>query len=483
MQNIKDMKRYIYILLAAATLLGACEKQSTTPSKPAPEPEPEPEPNIEVNIDIETTESSATVELTLDGAEEYDYSLEYWKEGDSDNIHDIYKYETSESGNIIFNLTDLEAETSYEGRLFVDESSYDFAFTTLVHTPTCAIYYNVEEQPKGIVATIKLSNIAYLVDDTAEDIHVLKFEYSVASKNEWVAKEFAGGSIVDGKLDVAMPFEGKEYLTENTSYEYRFTLMPKNGDYEPMTSNTRMFSTRNAEVTTNIERPTLTYSNGINARVNGVEVLFDGVSAATHNVGGEIAYSFRYTEKGVEQWAQVSASYANGNMSCIIDKALLKPNTVYEVQAAVTAGTKQSTVYSESSEIKTPEAAPLPPVGDGDTAIAEGTWHLTEWRGTTPPFEVYLDINATGGVALYQRIASNYWEIFFSNANIAEGIITGVYTDGVEWGSSYSITVSGDSMTWINSYDATDISVYTRSELPAHMPTEPTRAMEPERFL
>ena len=95
-----------------------------------------------------------------------------------------------------------------------------------------------------------------------------------------------------------------------------------------------------------------------------------------------------------------------------------------------------------------------------------GTWQLTEWRGAEPSFDVYMVIDADYGVTLWQRIESREWERFDSEATFEGGTISGVYNDGVAWSTSYSVAISGDTMTWIDTYDSTDISVYTRSELP-----------------
>jgi hypothetical protein len=88
-----------------------------------------------------------------------------------------------------------------------------------------------------------------------------------------------------------------------------------------------------------------------------------------------------------------------------------------------------------------------------------------------------LDITATGGITLYQRIDSYYWEVYQAATEIMDGVISGVYTDGEAWSASYGVTVSGDTMTWVNSSDADEVSVYTRSELPVNMPMLPTRAV------
>ena len=117
-------------------------------------------------------------------------------------------------------------------------------------------------------------------------------------------------------------------------------------------------------------------------------------------------------------------------------------------------------------------------------AALAGVWHLTQWHDVEPSFEVYMDIDASGSITLYQRIESRYWSVYASSAEITNDVISGVYSDDVVWGTSYEVSVDDDTMTWAAANDATDISVYTRAELPADMPTESTRATKGDnRFL
>ena len=95
-----------------------------------------------------------------------------------------------------------------------------------------------------------------------------------------------------------------------------------------------------------------------------------------------------------------------------------------------------------------------------------------------------MDIDASGSITLYQRIESHYWSVYASSAEITNDVVSGVYSDGVVWGTSSEVSIDDDTMTWVAQNDATDISVYTRSELPADMPTESTRAANSgNRFL
>ena len=123
---------------------------------------------------------------------------------------------------------------------------------------------------------------------------------------------------------------------------------------------------------------------------------------------------------------------------------------------------------SEVTEFTIPEKeVPAPPVsGDADTTELAGQWYLTEWSGTEPAFDVYLSITTDGVVSLFQRIDSRLWETFYSTVGYEGGVISGIYTDGVAWGTSYYVTIDGDTMTWVDVTDSNDISIYTRCTLP-----------------
>lgn len=116
----------------------------------------------------------------------------------------------------------------------------------------------------------------------------------------------------------------------------------------------------------------------------------------------------------------------------------------------------------------------------------KGTWALTSWRGATPSFKVYMDISDGGNITLWQKMTTRAWERYDSTATIDKNVISGTYSDGVAWSANYSIAIAGDTMTWTDTVDSTDVSVYTRTELPNDLPTDEsnaTRTATAERFL
>lgn len=106
---------------------------------------------------------------------------------------------------------------------------------------------------------------------------------------------------------------------------------------------------------------------------------------------------------------------------------------------------------------------------EADFGTIAGEWHLTEWCGMSNrefDFDIYLDIDATGDITLWQRLTQHGWEKFVSTATINSGVISGTYSDNTAWGSDYYISVSDDMMTWTNTSDPTDVSIYERADIP-----------------
>lgn len=110
-----------------------------------------------------------------------------------------------------------------------------------------------------------------------------------------------------------------------------------------------------------------------------------------------------------------------------------------------------------------------------------GTWRLHEWHGTTPDFGVYMDITAEGSITLWQRIDSYEWSTYHSTATLNGDVISGTYSDGYAWSASYSVTLDGDVMTWTNTENSNDVSVYVRTTLPDNLAE--TRATESNRTM
>lgn len=435
---------------------------------------------------VETTPKSATITtpkpyLTVDGKPvDAKISLHYIGAG-----HDIVEYVEEyreENGEIIFEIDRLTPETQYKAHISLNGGEYgihrskEIRFTTdALHVAEISMRLEAEVAAKGLMATLSISDITYLVDGKSTSIAFVEVAYKRNDATEWQKREFDASRITNGALSVGLPFEKGEYLTENSDYRYRITLDPV-GDNSSITSDEFEFKTLFAEVTATIPQPTLSLQgNFISATVENVEVFYDGIPAAEYKGDYPVKYYICHRLKGAETWT----TFAIATIGIKGEEGY-----TYEFKAVVEDATEQRH-ESQIAEITVPKnEPPTPPVSGGDTSAIIGTWHLTSWRGAEPSFDIYLDIT-DGVVTLYQRLESRAWECYTSSAAMEDGIIKGTYSDGVAWGATYYVSVEGDTMTWEDTADRSDISVYTRCDkLPEDITT--TRGAETtgeERFL
>ena len=444
-------------------------------------------------VTSETTECSATVEvlayMTVDGELYTDANiyLEYWKSGEAENAVAVTDSMAGDTPFIhLFAINDLEPNTKYMVKVVIDggaeygSNSEIFMFTTKEeHIPVKSVTCDTSVVAQGLKATVNLTNVAYLVDGESQTLAYVKLEYARTGSNSWTAIEVAASSVKSGKISFSLPKSGDSYLEENSDYTYRVTITPKDGDLAPITTDDFSFKTTYAQITATISKPSLSYNgDGITIKAGNIAVYYDGVASNDYTA------NIYFRAQGTNLWEEYAPS---ANSSILIPASELKDNTTYEAKVTIVAGAQSQVRESEVATITTPKnetpITPEPPVG-GDTSSIAGVWHLTSWRGATPSFEVYMDITATGGITLYQRIEGLYWDVFQSTAAISNGVISGVYTDNIAWGASYTLSIAGDTMTWTATNDSSDVSIYTRSTLPASMPTAPTRATATsERFL
>lgn len=102
------------------------------------------------------------------------------------------------------------------------------------------------------------------------------------------------------------------------------------------------------------------------------------------------------------------------------------------------------------------------PAGSSDI---DGQWHIVEWNGEAPEFDVYVDFNK-GEFDIYQQVYSLYYEHFEGTYNVSGDIITGSYADGSNWASGYKFEVNGSELKLMSQEDKSIVSVYERCEIP-----------------
>jgi len=84
---------------------------------------------------------------------------------------------------------------------------------------------------------------------------------------------------------------------------------------------------------------------------------------------------------------------------------------------------------------------------DVDSAVL-GEWHLTSWSGDAPDgFDVYLEFLSDGGFNIWQQVETSTYEHYSGTFTASGGNMSGTYCDGTAWGSTYSYSVSGGTLT------------------------------------
>ena len=427
-------------------------------------------------VEIETTENSATIDavkpyITINGVKEEGTTIymEYWVEGDATSVTKVETY-TEVNDHIFFTIEDLTPDTSYHGHITIGgaygmTTGSTFPFTTKAHIPVAEYACECEIDARGILANVEFTNLSFTLDGEESPLAKVEFKYSPSlSGGIWTTVELNAEEIAEGFM---IPAVGEEYLKENSDYKYIVTLTPEDSNYEEYTTSGKFTTTSVALSADNLFEPTITeVENGITLSCVKPTLLIDGVEIAGY---ADVKYQFYYTDDNNHNGI-IDAECADGMMSATVPFTRFKEGVTYNFCSRMDINdinVMDSADVQYTMPIKETPAPPAPPVsGDADTTELAGQWHLTEWRGIEPSFDVYLSITEDGVVSLFQRMESRLWETFYSVVDYEDGIIAGEYTDGVAWAHSYYVTVEGNTMTWTSTTDANEISVYTRCSLP-----------------
>lgn len=461
------MKRYLFILIAAVVAFTSCELIIT-------------ETNPDVvwcfsSVEVETTENSATVNavkpyITIDGVKEegVDIYLKFWEDGNEEDHIIINDFEDL-GDRVIFTINDLTPATHYLGGIVVSgeyggEISSIFPITTKAHMPVAEYSCECIIEPMGVVAYALLEGVSFTLDGVESPLAKVEFKYAHStSAEEWTTVVI---SPEDAEKSFKIPAEGEPYLKEECDYNYSVTLYPEDTNYESYTIDGK-FTTTEARFTSDVELPTITATDDAIHLSSKVPTLFvDGEVIPDY---ATIVYKFYYTNyNGHEGF--IDAVCADGVMSATAELSMFQEGVTYNFRTCMEVNDMTLLLSGDAPYtipvVETP-TPPAPPVsGDADTKALAGEWHLTEWRGAVPSFDVYISISEDGVVTLWQRMESRLWETFYSTVGFDGSIIAGEYTDGVAWAASYYVAVDDDTMTWTNTADSGEVSVYTRCTLP-----------------
>ena len=111
----------------------------------------------------------------------------------------------------------------------------------------------------------------------------------------------------------------------------------------------------------------------------------------------------------------------------------------------------------------------------GDLSAVNGQWHITEWNGEAPEFDVYISFDS-GKFEIYQQVWSLDYKLFKGTYKVSGEIITGTYEDGSLWASGYKFAVNGGKLTMYSQEDQSITSVYEKCTIPDEVIAEATTA-------
>ena len=104
-----------------------------------------------------------------------------------------------------------------------------------------------------------------------------------------------------------------------------------------------------------------------------------------------------------------------------------------------------------------------------NTVKVVGEWHCAP---EDMDVDVYVAFDAAGTFDEYQRLGEGRYRHYAGTWSVAKNELSGVYADGTEWGSSYTLSFDGDTMTLTANNESAEAMVYTKSVIPAKIKDE-----------
>ena len=100
-----------------------------------------------------------------------------------------------------------------------------------------------------------------------------------------------------------------------------------------------------------------------------------------------------------------------------------------------------------------------------------GQWHcIAEELNVTEDVDVYVEFMADKSFNLYQKIGQGRHRHFTGTWLVSGDVLSGLYADGSEWGSSYAVEFSGmDAMKLTAKNGSKEVMTYTRETIPAEV--------------
>lgn len=104
-----------------------------------------------------------------------------------------------------------------------------------------------------------------------------------------------------------------------------------------------------------------------------------------------------------------------------------------------------------------------------------GEWNLTrvETRATTigdQSVDVYISFTSTNSFELYQMLGTGRYRKFSGSWTLTEKTLSGKYSDGKLWGSTYEVEITDDVMTLSSA--SGEVSTYRKAAIPDSVKSE-----------
>lgn len=108
--------------------------------------------------------------------------------------------------------------------------------------------------------------------------------------------------------------------------------------------------------------------------------------------------------------------------------------------------------------------------GNGKKEMKTSSWMLTSWNNSTElAGKVYLQLNDDNSFELYQSVDTPGFETFTGTYRISDDVLSGKYSTGELWESTYLIRIYTERELVLESKTDGAISVYRMSGIPDYV--------------
>ena len=106
--------------------------------------------------------------------------------------------------------------------------------------------------------------------------------------------------------------------------------------------------------------------------------------------------------------------------------------------------------------------------------VNNATKIVGEWHCAPEGYDVdvYVAFDADGSFEEYQRLGEGRYRHYAGTWSVDKSVLSGVYADGTEWGSTYTLSFEGETMTLTANNESAEAIVYTKTTIPAEVKDE-----------